>query len=98
MRAGSINVAALGAGLLSHLVAGYRECETPEEALQWFNYDVPVPLKCVAQMSEQATEFCRSYLELEPVTSYLSTVTPEAPSPVTVSETATTLTTTTESV
>ncbi|KAB5536434.1 hypothetical protein GE09DRAFT_1226497 [Coniochaeta sp. 2T2.1] len=73
MRFGSVS-AILCAALLPHLVAGIQLaplCEDPVEALQWFNYGIPVPSQCVSQLSAQATEFCRGYLGLAPVTSYL---------------------------
>jgi hypothetical protein len=98
MQTSLVRLAALSLGLLSQNVAATRGCQNPEEALEWFNYGVPVPLKCAAQMRAEAMDFCRGFLELQPVTSYLSTVTPEAPTPLTVTETSTTMTTTTEGV
>ncbi|KAB5580600.1 hypothetical protein GE09DRAFT_445016 [Coniochaeta sp. 2T2.1] len=94
MRSGSV-VAILCAAVLPNLVAGIQLCEDPVEALRWFNYGIPVPSQCVSQLSAQATEFCRGYLGLAPVTSYTSTVTPSAPAPVTVVSTITTQTTVT---
>ncbi|KAH8910871.1 hypothetical protein BR93DRAFT_298817 [Coniochaeta sp. PMI_546] len=96
MRTGSA-ITVLGVGLLSHLVSAIPECQDPQVALQWFNYNVPVPVQCVDQLSAQATAFCQNYLALDPVTSYLSTVTQDTSS-VTVSETSTTLTTSTETI
>lgn len=93
MRKGSL-IAVLGVGLLSPLVAAVPVCEDPQDALQWFNYDVAVPLKCVQQLSAQASAFCSDYLAQDPFTSYLSTVTPGSTS--TVTETSTTVTTSTE--
>lgn len=95
MRTRPINVAALGVGLLAHLVAG-AICEDAADALQWFNYGVPVPIQCLAQLSQQAIDFCDGYQLNDPATVYLSTVTPEGPAPVTVSETSTTSTTVTD--
>jgi hypothetical protein len=87
--------AVVGAALLIDAVAG-RSCEGPSEALQWFNYNVPPPIQCVARMREQAISFCLDYFDYTyTTTEYLSTVTPAAAS-ATVSSTTTTLTTVTE--
>ncbi|OIW35159.1 hypothetical protein CONLIGDRAFT_43314 [Coniochaeta ligniaria NRRL 30616] len=61
-------VAVLGLGLLSTVASGAPYCESPDEALQWFNYGVPVPTQCVQQMSEQALSFCSSYFASDPIT------------------------------
>jgi len=66
-----------------------------ETALEFFNYGYPVPADCVATLQRQATDWCRSYLSAEAVTVYLTTVTRDTPF-LTISETSTTVTTTTE--
>lgn len=58
------------------------------EVLEYFSCLRPVPRGCVENLKEQANAFCSSYLSIEPVTTYLSTVTPE-PSVTTVTEYAT---------
>ena len=56
--------------------------------LEYFACLSPLPEGCVESVEEQAVAFCSSYLSVEPVTTYLSTVTPEG-EVVTVTETTT---------
>lgn len=63
-------------------------------ALQYLTCQVPGPGACLESLTEEANDWCRTYLSIEPVTSYLSTSTPVVQEITT--ETSTTATTATE--
>ncbi|KAK4188461.1 hypothetical protein QBC35DRAFT_531720 [Podospora australis] len=73
----------LGAALLPSLVSGitipFLDVCKVSEVLEYFSCLRPVPEGCVENVKEQADAFCSSYLSVEPVTTYLSTATPEPP-------------------
>lgn len=87
MRPGSAALA-FGVGL----VVVREEVCSVETALEFFNYGYPVPAACVDTLRQQATDWCRDFLSVDV---YLSTVTPDKTF-FTVTETSTTVTTSSE--
>ncbi|OIW30140.1 hypothetical protein CONLIGDRAFT_669871 [Coniochaeta ligniaria NRRL 30616] len=74
-----------------------RDVCSVQSALEFFNYGYPVAAGCVERLTQQATDWCQCYFPADPadpVTVYLSTVTPDTPW-FTVMETSTIETTTT---
>jgi hypothetical protein len=72
-----------------------RDVCTVESALEFFNYGYPVPAGCIGRLTQQASDWCQGYVSVDPVTVYLSTVTPDTPY-FTITETSTIDMTTTQ--
>jgi hypothetical protein len=75
-------------------VAAVDETCSVDGALQYLTCQVPGPGACLDSLTEEANDWCRTYLSIEPVTSYASTSVPIVQE--TTTETSTTATTTTE--
>ncbi|KAK4182128.1 hypothetical protein QBC35DRAFT_196525 [Podospora australis] len=77
----SSTVALLSAALLPSAALGastpFLDVCLVESVLEYFSCLKPVPEGCVESVEEQVIAFCNSYLSIEPVTTYLSTVTPD---------------------
>ncbi|OIW31120.1 hypothetical protein CONLIGDRAFT_300447 [Coniochaeta ligniaria NRRL 30616] len=95
MRSATV-VVALATGLLPSVVTALTPpCDVCAiESVLGYLTQKTNPAACLADLADQATTWCRDYLSIEPVTVYLSTVTPILSE--TVIETSTTATTTTE--
>ncbi|KAK5660590.1 hypothetical protein OQA88_13150 [Cercophora sp. LCS_1] len=88
-----LGVVGLGLPLAAALRPPFLDTCSVDNVLKYFTCSRNVSPVCAAELEEQAVEFCRDFLAIEPVTTTLTTVTPVDSS--TVIETSTTSTTTT---
>jgi len=86
-------VVGLGLPLAAALRPNFLDTCSVDGVLRYFTCSRNVSPACAGELEEQAVEFCRGFLAVEPVTTTLTTVTPVDSS--TVIETSTTSTTTT---